>query len=355
MLIFDGHLDLAMNAIEWNRDITLPLEDVRRCEQGMTDKRDRSRNVVTLDEMRTGRIGLCIATQIARYSGPDNPLPGWNSPDIAWAVTQAQLAWYRRMEKRGQMVQILDGDTLQKHVDLWRSNPPDDAPIGYILSLEGADSLPTPDHLEIAYGYGLRAVGPAHYGEGRYCPGTGATGGLTALGRELLERMEQLGIVLDVTHLTDEAFWQALDLYSGSVWASHNNCRALVPGARQFDDTQIRALIERDAVIGVALDAWMMHPDWMPGETTPEVANLKMERIAEHIDHICQLAGNASHCGIGSDLDGGFGREQCPRDLNSIADLQRLEGILSERGYAPEDVEAAMYGNWVRRLGEILA
>lgn len=353
MLIFDGHLDLAMNAIEWNRDYTRPLAEVRQREQGRTDKRDRGLNVLTLDEMRRGRVGVCIATQIARYVAPDNPLPGWHSPEIAWAVTQAQLAWYRAMEEAGQMVQIVDRQGLNRLVELWQHDPPPDAPIGYILSLEGADSILTPKHLERAYADGLRAVGPAHYGPGRYSPGTAASGGLTPLGRELLREMQRLGVVLDATHLTDEAFWEALDLFDGPVWASHNNCRALVPDGRQFSDDQIRALIERDAVIGMAFDAWMMTPGWIRGQTTPQQANLNLDRIIPHIDHICQLAGNARHVGIGSDLDGGYGREQCPQDLETIADLQRLTGLLADRGYPPQDVAAIMHGNWVRRLNAI--
>jgi membrane dipeptidase len=240
-------------------------------------------------------------------------------------------------------------------VELWKHDPPPDAPIGYVLTLEGADSLITPAHLERAYAYGLRAVGPAHYGPGRYSPGTGAEGGLTPLGRDLLREMRRLGIVLDATHLTDRAFWEALDWFDGPVWASHNNCRALVPDGRQFSDEQIRALVERDAVIGMAFDAWMMQPGWIRGQTRPDTANLKIARIVEHIDHICQLAGNARHCGIGSDLDGGYGREQSPQDLESIADLQRLADLLAARGYGLADVEAIMHGNWVRRLNEIWA
>jgi membrane dipeptidase len=207
--------------------------------------------------------------------------------------------------------------------------------------------------LERAYEYGLRALGPAHYGEGRYAPGTGTDGGLTPLGRELVVEMDRLGIILDATHLTDDAFWESLDLFTGPVWASHNNCRALVPDQRQFSDEQLKALIERDAVIGAVFDAWMMHPGWKRGTTTPEQADLKIERIVDHIDHICQLAGNTRHCGIGSDLDGGYGTEQTPMDLKSIADLQRLTTILADRGYSQEDVEAIMHGNWIRRLNDI--
>ena len=353
MLIFDGHLDLAMNALEWNRDLTCSLDEVRERERGMTDKPDRGRNVLTFGEMRKGQIGLCVATQIARYVAPGSTLPGWHSPEIAWAITQAQIAWYRAMEDAGHLVQIVDRKSLDRHVAVWQNDPPENAPIGYILSLEGADSILSPAHLERAYAYGLRAIGPAHYGPGRYAPGTGATGGLTALGRDLLRQMRQLGMILDCTHLTDEAFWEALDLFDGPVWASHNNCRSLVPDSRQFSDEQIQALIARDAVIGVAFDAWMMHPGWIRGQTTPEAADVRIERCVDHIDHICQLAGNARHCGIGSDLDGGYGREQCPRDLESIADLQRLTGILAERGYSQADIEAILHGNWLRRLTAI--
>jgi len=353
VLIFDGHLDLSMNAVEWNRDLTKPLEEVRRREQGLTDKVDRGRGVLTFPEMRRGKIGICIATQIARYVAPDNPLPGWKSPEIAWAITQAQLAWYREMERLGEMVQIIDRDSLNKCVQLWRNDPPADAPIGYILSLEGADSICSWGHLERAYDGGLRAIGPAHYGPGRYSPGTGAEGGLTPLGRELLRRMRELGMVLDATHLTDEAFWEAFELWDGPVWASHNNCRALVPHQRQFSDEQLQALIERGAVIGMAFDAWMMHPGWQRGTTTPEAAGLKMQRIVQHMDHICQLAGNARHVGIGSDLDGGYGTEQTPLDLHSISDLQTIPGLLGDRGYSQGDIEGIMHGNWIRRLNEI--
>jgi len=355
MLICDGHLDLAMNALEWNRDLTRSLDEVRQRERNLTDKPDRGQNVLTFGEMRTGQIGLCVATQIARYVEPGSSLPGWNSPDIAWAVTQGQLAWYRAMEDAGHLVQIVDRDSLTRHVALWQDAPSDHAPIGYILSLEGADSLLSPAHVERAYGYGLRAIGPAHYGPGRYAPGTGASGGLAPLGRDLLRQMRQLNMILDCTHLTDEAFWEALELFDGPVWASHNNCRALVPGSRQFSDDQIRALIARDAVIGVACDAWMLYPNWIPGTTTPASADVRIEHCADHIDHICQLSGNTRHSAIGSDLDGGYGREQCPRDLDSIADLQRLAGILAQRSYNQADVESILHGNWVRQLMKILS
>jgi len=348
MLIFDCHLDLSMNALEWNRDLTQSVHTIRERERGRHDKTDRAKGTVALPDMRRGKVGICVATLIARYVGPGNPLPGWHSPEIAWSMTQGQLSWYRAMEEAGEMAQITTVEQLDKYVDLWNGNPPANAPVAYILSLEGADSIRTPKHLEMAYSQGLRALGPAHYGAGRYSPGTHATGGFSAIGRELLKEMDRLGMILDATHLADEAFWEAMELFQGPVWASHNNCRALVPDQRQFTDDQIKALIERGAVIGGALDAWMMVPGWIRGKTTPQSSGVKLAHLLDHWDHICQLAGNAKNIGVGTDLDGGYGLEQSPGDIDTIADLDRLPAMLTERGYKAEDIPQIMHGNWVR-------
>ena len=350
MLIVDGHLDLAMNALEWNRDLTRPIAEIRAREQGLRDKPDRANSTVSFGEMRSGGVGLCVATQIARYVKPDNPRPGWCSPEQAWAMTQGQLAWYRAMEERGELVQIRDGAGLDAHLGRWTGSSTIDAPVGYVLTLEGADSMVTLAHVERAYGYGLRAIGPAHYGPGVYAQGTTASGGIGAPGRELLREMERLGIILDATHLCDDSFREALDCFRGHVWASHSNCRSLVPNERQFSDDQIRELIGRGAVIGVALDAWMLVPDWVRGTSTPESAGVTLDTVVQHVDHICQLAGNAGHVGIGSDLDGAFGREQCPADVHTIADLSRLPALLASRGYSQADVELIAHGNFIRFL-----
>lgn len=353
MLILDAHLDLSMNAIEWNRDLSRDVAEIRQRERGKTDKVDRGAGVVSLPEMRRGQVGICVATMIAR-SAPGKSLlpmlPGFSSPEIAWAMTQAQLAWYRAMEEAGQMVQVADFPTLQQQVELWEREPSPDLPIAYILSLEGADSILTPKHLERAYAAGLRALGPVHYGPGRYGHGTHSTGGLTSIGRELLAEMRRLGIILDVTHFSDESFWEALDLWDGPVWASHNNCRALVPDQRQFSDDQLKELLRRDAVIGGVFDAWMLIPNWQRGVTTPAATGVSIAHVLDHLDYICQLAGNAHHVAIGSDLDGGFGREQCPGDIDTIADLQKIPAMLAERGYAETDIRRVAHGNWIEFL-----
>jgi membrane dipeptidase len=351
MLLFDAHLDLSMNAIEWNRDLTQELSTIREREKHLTDKPDRGRGVVSFSEMRRGNIGLCVATQIGRYVAPDNHLPGWHSQAQAWGMTQAQVAWYQAMEYQGEMVQIRDWEGLQKHLSLWQgTESTEKLPIGYILSLEGADSLLSLDHLHMAYKYGLRAVGPAHYGPGVYAYGTDADQPLSNKGKDLIREMERLNIILDATHLCDSAFWDAMDIYTGPVWASHNLVRTITPHNRQFSDKMIKELLSRGAVIGMAFDAWMMIPGWERGKTKPQEVGLKIEHVIDHLDHICQLAGNTNHVGIGSDLDGAFGTEQCPADLDSIADLQSMTNLLSKRGYSQEDIEGIMWRNWVRFL-----
>lgn len=351
MFTIDAHLDLSMNAMEWNRDLRLSVAEIREREKGMTDKPDRAKGTVTFPALRAGNIGLVVATQIARFVKPDSTLPGWASPEQAWAQTQGQVAWYKSMEECGEMLQINNLESLEKHLLLWNDGTPNEnKPIGYILSLEGADSLVTINHVERAYEYGLRAIGPAHYGPGRYAQGTDATGFMGKAGQDLLKEMERLNIILDATHLCDDSFWEAMDHFNGAVWASHNLCRSLVNHNRQFSDEQIKELISRDAVIGGALDAWMMVPNWERGKSTPKEMNCNLAVMVDHLDHICQLAGNALHVGIGSDLDGAFGTEQGPYDLDTIADLQTIPSILEKRGYTQTDIENIMHGNWLRFL-----
>lgn len=349
-MIIDAHLDLSMNAMEWNRDLGNSVFEIRESEKNLHDKPDRAKGTVAFPELRKGDIGLVVATQIARYVAPGNPLPGWHSPQQAWAQTQAQLTWYKEMEACGEIKMITNADELNKHIEEWMNNNSGKKAIGYILSLEGADSIISIDYLQRAYNYGLRAIGPAHYGPGRYANGTNSTGNLNEDGKALLKEMERLNIILDATHLCNDAFWDAMNLFNGNVWASHNMCRKFVNHNRQYSDEQIKVLIDRDAVIGAAFDAWMLVPNWQHGTSTPKEMNCDLNKVIDNIDHICQLAGNALHVGIGSDLDGAFGKEQCPHDLETIEDLNKIPSMLLQRGYSNQDVENIMHGNWLRFL-----
>jgi len=258
----------------------------------------------------------------------------------------AHVKFYRIMESEGHLRMLRDGPALESHLAEWQRTGGCGTPLGFILAMEGADPILEPSQVELWWERGLRVVGPVHFGVSYYAHGTGAPGGLTPKGRDLLRAMESVGMILDVTHLADESFWQALDAYHGPVLASHHNCRSLVPGDRQLTDEQIRALVERGGVVGAAFDSWMLHPGYVFGQTDNSLVSI--ERVIDHIDHVCQLAGNARHSAIGSDLDGGFGTEQAPRELNTIADLQQIPLLLRQRGYKETDVEDIMHGNWLR-------
>lgn len=358
MLIIDAHLDLSMNALQLNRDLLLSVYTIRTQEQFVAGK-GRAQGTVAYPDMQRGRIFLSVATLIARSTGRPVPHFDFHSPTQSYGMAHGQLAYYRALEQLGHVRIISDLAALEQHTNEWQAWDAAHAeaivpegtptpPLGFVISMEGADPILQPEQLEEWHRAGLRLLGPTHYGPGRYAGGTATELGLTKLGPPLLREMERLGILLDLTHLSDQAFWEALEHYHGLVLASHNNCRALVPHQRQFSDEQLRAIFERDGVIGAAFDAWMLQPGWVVGQTTNEKVSLAT--VVDHIDHICQLAGNSRHAAIGTDLDGGYGREQSPHDLDTIADLQHLNGLLAGRGYNQTDIEAILHGNWLRLL-----
>jgi membrane dipeptidase len=358
--MIDAHLDLAMNLVFYDRDITVPLSEMNAAEEGLSDQKFRTRGTVTLPEMRASRIPVCLATLLAR-SGPEHRrAPSYRRSDLdfprvegAYASCWAQRSYYHWLEQRGEIRQLRTRQDLEQHWQEWEAADDHSAlPIGVILSVEGADPIAGPEALSEWFDWGVRAIGLSHYGQGRYAAGTGTPGGLTELGRAMLPEMSRVGIALDVTHLADEAMAQAFEMYEGPIWASHHNCRSLVDWDRQLTDGQIQQLIEKDGVIGLAFDAVMLHPQWERGVSKPE--SLPIEWAADHVDHICQMAGSARHCGIGTDLDGGYGWEQTPNELKSIRDVHRLEEIFAKRGYADEDIDAIFWGNWFRKLSESL-
>ncbi|HEY3476113.1 MAG TPA: membrane dipeptidase [Anaerolineales bacterium] len=351
MLIIDAHLDLAWNALQWNRNIQHSVYTIRTRESNLSGA-GRGQGTVALPEMRQGRIALCFATLLARSTGRAIQNLDYSSPYQAYGIAQGQLAYYRALHEAGKVRLISNRKELDEHFEAWFQWELDTAlpppTIGLVISMESADPILTPEQLPAWREAGVRIIGPAHYGPGRYAGGTSTELGLAFEGRQLLREMDGLGILLDLTHFSDEAFWEAMDCFGGTVLASHSNCRALVPHQRQFDNKQIRALISRAGVIGVALDNWMLRAGWTRGARENE--RVTLAHVADHIDHICQLAGNSQHAAIGSDLDGGFGREQSPADLDTIADLQHLSEILSNRGYSDDDIVGIMHRNWLRLL-----
>jgi len=352
MLIFDAHLDLAFNAVEWNRDLRMDVRELRALEHNL-GYRDAGRctGTVTFPELKRAEVRLGVATLFARYEPNMNHAIGYSTVEACHASAHAQLAYYRAMERSGWIRMIQSRQQLRNHAELCRTNL-NEQNFGFILSMECADAVLEPAEIHDWHKLGLRAIGMTHYGANRYGGGTRNELGLTLDGIELLRQIESLGMVLDLTHLSDRSFEQVRKHFGGRVLASHQNARKFCDWQRQFSDEQIRFVIEKKGVLGMAYDAVMLQPEWVRGTSHPTVTQ---ERVAENIDHICQMAGNALHVGIGSDLDGGYGFEQTPADVNTIADIQKLVPILERRGYSTEAIAGIFHGNWLRFFGEVLA
>lgn len=353
-LIVDSHLDLAWNALVMNRDLTRQLSELNASESHSTDAPFRGRATTVFPEMRAGNICLCLGTLVAGASSQGGAARfTFSSVEIANSYAIGQLNYYDQLAARGEVRQIRTASDLAQHILEWdseHSSRRNELPVGIIVAFEGCDSVTTPAEASLWFERGVRCASLVHYGHGRYSGGTGTEAPLKPSGRELLAEFERLGMILDLTHLSDLAFQQVIDAFRGPVFASHQNCRALVPRGRQFTDEQIKTVIARGGVIGVACDNWMLSPEWPAqgaGAPPPRTA-VPISSLADHIDHICQLAGNSRHAAIGSDLDGGFGTEQSPDGLDSIADLQKLDTILAARGYSPDDVALILGRNWIR-------
>ena len=331
MIVVDAHLDLAYNAVEWDRDLRLSAHDTRKLEDGMPEK-GRATGTVGFPDMRRGHVAVAFGTVFSRVAWPWSGVSGFRTGENGYAHARAQLAYYQQAERTGGVRLIQNLPTLERHLAEWSETSEAAPPLGIVVTMEGADPILAPDDLALWWQAGLRMLGLAHYGVSAYAHGTGSPGGLLPTARPLLAEMARLGITLDVSHLAEQAFYESLDSFGGRVIASHSNCRALVPGDRQLSDDMIRRLVERGGVIGSVMDAWMLKSGWLRGVSTNE--DLSVEDFVAHIDHVCQIAGDARHAGIGSDLDGGYGTEQCPRDLDTIADLQKVPECLRARGYS---------------------
>lgn len=343
MIAIDGHVHLAQDVLNWNRDVTQGVIAIRQSEAGMPGK-GRGRGTIALPEMRRAPVALfggliCVATD------PQGQGSGLRTPEATYARARGELALYRVFEQRGLLRQIADVAALSAHLSAWEENG-EGQPLGYILAMEGCDPILDPENVHEWWADGLRMASLSHYGMGRYAAGTGPSGGVTDLGRALMREMEPLNMVIDTAHLAEDAFWPVVEGYNGPLAFSHGGTRALVPMWRSLSDEQMKAIIERGGVVGISMDCWQITPGWIKGQTTPD--HVSLENWADHIDHVCSVAGSADHAVIGTDLDGGYGTEQSPRDVDSIADLAKIPDVLRRRGYSEEDVAKIMYGNWVR-------
>jgi len=133
--------------------------------------------------------------------------------------------------------------------------------------------------------------------------------------------------------------------------ASHSNPRGVVPGDRQLSDALIAGIAEREGVIGIVPYNGFLRRDWRRGDRKERVT---LADVVRAIDYVCQRVGDAEHVGLGSDLDGGFGSESAPAELDTVADVPKLATALGEHGFEAAHIRAIMGGNWLRWLRRLL-
>jgi membrane dipeptidase len=348
MFVVDGHEDIATNALYAGRDVRQSVRETRERERAASAAESADPHIASMGEamiglpdLRRGGVGLVFATI-------------FTFPDAVETMAQsglAQLRYYDDLVRTTPGVQLIaaKSELAQLRADWDAAATPDARPVGLVLLMEGADSLRDPSELETWHRAGLRILGPS-WRATRYAGGTGEPGGLTDLGRQLLGEVERLGMLLDLSHIAEESFWQALDIYSGPIIASHSNCRVYVPTDRHLSDDMIRAIAARDGVIGtVFANAFIVH-GWERGSDQ----QVTLDDVVRHVDHVCQLAGSARHSAVGSDFDGGFGVDSTPVEFDSVADLEQLAAALERHGYSQAEVAGIMGENWLRMLHRAL-
>ncbi len=332
MLIVDAHLDLSYNVLR-GRDVTKPAREQPRI--------DNETATVGLPDLREGNVGLICAT-IFCPPGKYRSF-GYTTAEEARQTAMVQLNWYRQQIEAGLLNFVKTKNDLPSPADEKIAGPQQ-----AIMLMEGADALRSPADVPEWFDYGLRIVGLA-WRRTRSAGGTGEPGPLTDEGRALVKAFDDIGIIHDISHLADESFWQLMGLATGPVMASHSNARALVPSDRQISDEMIRAIAARDGVIGLNLyDEFLMPPDHY------KTRLCRMDDFLAHVQHMCDLLGSAKQIALGTDLDGGVGREQIPQELTTIADLHRIGEALSARGFSDDDVRGFMGGNWLRFFARTL-
>lgn len=352
MIVVDAHEDIAYNALAFGRDYRRSALAIRQDEAGSDNPKHNGTATVGLPDALLGRVALTFATLFvaprSRNTAPWDIL-SYSEPGEAYALALRQLDYYERIADEHDRINLVRTQAdLNAVLATWDEGTEiTDHQMGLVVLMENADPILEPKQFEEWYERGVRIVGPAWQAT-RYCGGTGAPGPLTDLGRELLEVMASFNAILDLSHMAEASFLEAIDRYEGVLIASHSNPRRFRNSDRHLSDEMIRRLAERDGVMGVVLYNNFLTDDWDKQQRLPFTV------IPDAIDYVCQITGSAAHVGIGSDFDGGFGRESIPQGLDTVGDLLLIGNALRERGYEEDDIAAIMGGNMIRKLRQTL-
>lgn len=365
--IIDAHLDIAYNALGYGRDYRRGARETRRLEAGSAQEKENGKAIVGLPDMIRGRVGIGFGTIFVGPRGKDtSPFTdglSYTTVKEAHAAGVKQLDWYHRWEEQVDHVRLIKSPKdLAGHLAAWGlqagkdgalsaapkgRSPGDLHPFGFMLLMESADPVTEPKELEWWHDRGVRAIGPAWSGT-RYCGGTRAPGPLTNLGRELLEMVAELNMILDLSHMAEQSSREALDRFEGKlIMASHSNPQAITPTDRHLPDDVIKSIAARGGVIGTVLFNRFLQHTWTKADPKHLIT---LDAIVRCIDYVCQLTGSADHAGLGSDFDGGLGAESIPRELDTSRDLGKIGAELLRRGYRQADVDKINHGNWLRLM-----
>jgi membrane dipeptidase len=344
-IIVDAHQDIAWNKIALHRDFFESAMD-KRAREGASPAHGEGSALVGFPELLAGNVRVIFATIYVAQARPDRTAWGktYTNPEQARDQAMEQIAYYAMLARDPRV------SLITTRADLERVLESKEPQVGLVILMEGADPIVAPEQTPEWFDAGVRIVGPA-WSQTRYSGGTRAPGPLTELGRALMPQLERAGIILDASHMAEQSFFDALDLFGGAVIASHSNCRALVNTDRQLSDEMIRAILARDGVIGSVLYNRFLKEGW---DKSARKEDVTLADVARHIQRICELAGDARHIGIGTDFDGGFGMESAPREIDTVADLQRLDDALAAASFGDEDIANILGGNWVRLLQRAL-
>lgn len=353
MIVVDAHEDIAYNALCFNRDYRTSALVTRRREAGTSTLAQNGVAMLGLPDALLGRVGLVFATLfVAPRSRTPTPWDAltYNDAREAYRLASQQMDYYDRLADESEKIRLITSrPDLDAVLNTWKEGSEIGArQQGLLVLIENADSIVEPKQFEAWYERGVRAVGPA-WKATRYCGGTGQPGALTKLGHELLDVLADFNAMLDLSHMAEAAFLEAVERYPGPIIASHSNPRRFRSTDRHLSDAMILRLAERDGVMGIVLYNAFLNDHW--SKTDPP---LPMTIVTDAIDYVCQLTGSAAHVGLGSDFDGGFGRDSAPQGLDTVGDLWAIGAALRARGYAENDIENIIGGNMIRKIQQAL-
>lgn len=351
-IILDAHLDLALNFVTQGRDVRRATWQTHQLENNypLRPANGRYAASVGLPDMLLGRVGVVFATlwvQPAEVGFVENFY--YETPRQAYQQALHQLDYYHRLVDEDERVRIIrTQQDLQAVLASWSPEKTlQDRLWGVVVLMEGADPIIEPRQAEEWYERDVRIIGPA-WRATRYAAGTGEPGKLTKLGWELLDVMTSYNMILDLSHLAEYAYKEALENYPGPVLASHSNPRHFVNTDRHLSDDMIRRLAERDGVMGIVPFNEFLVLGWKTGRDRKHAVGVN--RVLDMIDHVCQITGSADHVGLGTDWDGGFGWESIPAEFDSHLDLWRMNEWLAQRGFDAVDIDKILSGNFLRVL-----